>query len=75
MRERQAERLRSFSSSDFRKLTSAPRYDASTRIFGMKELTAPLSPIAYARLKQVVSLKNFDVTGIGAPAGAVAAFS
>ena len=63
MRERQAERLRSFSNSDFRKLTSAPRYDATTRPFGMTELTAPLSPIAYARLKQVVSLKNLEVTG------------
>ena len=59
MRERALERQRSFLASDFRNLEHDRPLEATTfRRFGTVALTAPLSPVAYTRLKHVMSAKD-----------------
>ena len=59
--QRRAQRERSIETSDFRHLSDRPRYDETARQqFGTLTLTQPLSPIAYARLKQKITRENYE---------------
>ena len=59
--QRRAQRERSIETSDFRHLSDRPQYDETARQqFGTLTLTQPLSPIAYARLKQKITRENYE---------------
>jgi len=58
MAQRAEERVRSAAASGFRNLDFPA--DATKRPFGSCQLTAPLSPCAFTRLKTLVDVKNAD---------------
>ena len=59
--QRRAQRERSIETSDFLHLSDRPQYDETARQqFGTLTLTQPLSPIAYARLKQKITRENYE---------------